>query len=145
MRQDLMSDGNQGMLRFVFVAHQGKWNAPEGTRGQHDTSEVVRSMPGDIVACAPTRDEAEEKLQSLLEACFARVGSPTEWYMKAMARMDKEDLEEFKRLAGKLFAEPGSNVRSTKVGQNHSVNMLSLSQSYSSSDSSDSSSMLVAG
>jgi hypothetical protein len=87
----------QRALRFLFVGGARPWKPLRGQTVPAGEVYELRSMPGNVVACAPTYPEAVTKLQRHLDACFKRTGSPSQWYDQAWAQLSVDERAELCR------------------------------------------------
>jgi hypothetical protein len=70
----------------------------------------LRSVPGNLVACAATQEAAVAKLHGKLARSFERAGSALAWYQKAINGMSEEDKKDESRLLEEWFRKGGDFV-----------------------------------
>ncbi len=78
-------------LRFVFVGGPRAWKPLGGHKAPAGEVFELRSIPGDVVACASTAEAAVRKLQSHLDRSFELHGTPRDWYEAAWQEVTDQD------------------------------------------------------
>lgn len=121
-----MEQQDKSCLRFVFLGWERDWNPMKDHEGLTGRVCELRSIPGDLVAWAPTVEEAEERLQDLLELAFKKAGSPSVWYGPEFNRLSDEDRRIGREEWGRLFDHPEGRVR--RFAEDEAVSVSKLTE-----------------
>lgn len=89
--------------RFLVVGGIRAWRPMKGHTAPEGKIHELRTIPGNVVACAKTKQAACEKLIRHLEACFDAAGDFDSWYATAWEHTSTADRDVFGREMIRVF------------------------------------------